>query len=81
METTVLVDIHYHHLKNYYNFIKEIEFKSTNYLEELLEKYPFDLYLTREVVDYSNPYSFTGVTLTLNIPLKIFFMLNEFGLV
>ena len=79
METTVLVDIHYHHLKNYYNFIKEIEFKSTNYLEKLFEKYPFKLYLTRRTLDYSNPHSFTGVT--LNISLKRFFILKEFGLV
>ena len=76
MEDYVLVDIHYHHLKNYYNFIKEIEFKSTNHLEELLEKYPFDLYLTRETA-----HSFTGVTLTLNIPLERFFKLKELGLV
>ena len=76
MEDYVLVDIHYEHLENYYNFIKEIEF---NYLEELLDKYPFKLYLTRRQVDYSNPYSFAGVT--LNISLKRFFILKEFGLV
>ncbi len=81
MEDFVLVDIRYEHLENYYNFIKEIEFKSTNYLEELLEKYPFDLYLTRKTVDYSNPHSFTGVTLTLNISLERFFKLKELGLV
>ena len=81
MEDYVLVYIRYNHLENYYNFIKEIEFKSTNYLEELLEKYPFNLYLIRETVDYSNPHSFTGVTLTLNISLERFFMLKEFGLV
>ena len=78
MEDYVLVDIRYNHLENYYNFIKGIEF---NYLEELLEKYPFDLYLTRKTVDYSNPHSFTGVTLTLNISLERFFMLKELGLV
>ena len=76
MEDYVLVDIRYEHLENYYNFIKGIEF---NYLEELLEKYPFKLYSTRRILDYSNPYSFTGVT--LNIPLERFFMLKEFGLV
>ena len=76
MEDYVLVDIRYEHLENYYNFIKEIEF---NYLEELLEKYPFKLYSTRRILDYSNPYSFTGVT--LNIPLERFFKLKEFGLV
>ena len=79
MEDYVLVDIRYNHLENYYNFIKEIEFKSTNYLEKLLEKYPFKLYSTRRILDYSKPYSFTGVT--LNIPLERFFMLKEFGLV
>ena len=73
MEDFVLVDIRYEHLENYYNFIKGIEF---DYLEELLEKYPFDLYLTRETA-----HSFTGVTLTLNISLERFFMLKEFGLV
>ena len=79
MEDYVLVDIRYNHLENYYNFIKEIEFKSTNYLEKLFEKYPFKLYLTRRTLDYSNPHSFTGVT--LNISLERFFMLKEFGLV
>ena len=76
MEDYVLVDIRYEHLENYYNFIKEIEF---NYLVELLEKYPFKLYLTRRKLDYILPHSFTGVT--LNIPLERFFMLKEFGLV
>ena len=73
MEDYVLVDIRYNHLENYYNFIKGIEL---DYLEELLEKYPFDLYLTRETA-----HSFTGVTLTLNISLERFFMLKELGLV
>ena len=73
MEDYVLVDIRYEHLENYYNFIKGIEF---DYLEELFEKYPFDLYLTRETA-----HSFTGVTLTLNIPLERFFKLKELGLV
>ena len=73
MEDYVLVDIRYNHLENYYNFIKGIEL---DYLEDLLEKYPFDLYLTRETA-----HSFTGVTLTLNISLERFFMLKELGLV